>query len=59
MSNLKFNRVYYEKYNNSKINIGNGILVLKEHYEILKIDKTKYVYRKAIVQFVMYIPSYS
>ena len=50
MSNLKFNRVYYEKYNNSKINIGNGILVLKERYEILKIDKTKYFYRKAVVQ---------
>ena len=43
MSNLKFNRVYYEKYNYSKINIGNGILVLKGHYEILKIDKTEYV----------------
>ena len=47
MSNLKFNRVYYEKYNNNKINIGNA---LKEHYEILKIDKTKYVYQKAVVQ---------
>ena len=33
-----------------KFNIGNGILVLKEHYEILKIDKTKYFYRKAVVQ---------
>ena len=41
MSNLKFDRVYHKKYDNSKINIGNGILVLKEHYEILKIDETK------------------
>ena len=47
---LKFDRVYYEKYNTSRINIENGILVLKEHYEILKIDGTKYGYRKAVVQ---------
>ena len=53
MSNLKFDRVYYEKYNNSKINIENGILVLKkvkEHCEVLKIDETKYDYQKAVVQ---------
>ena len=47
---LKFDRVYYEKYNTSRINIENGILVLKEHCEILKIDKTKYGYQKAVVQ---------
>ena len=41
---LKFDRVYYEKYNTSRINIENGILVLKEHCEILKIDGTKYSY---------------
>ena len=28
---LKFDRVYYEKYNTSRINIENGNLVLKEH----------------------------
>ena len=28
---LKFERVNYEKYNTSRINIENGILVLKEH----------------------------
>ena len=50
MSNLKFDRVNYEKYDNSKINIENGILVLKEHCEVLKIDKTKYDYQKAFVQ---------
>ena len=47
---LKFDRVYYEKYNTSRINVENGILVLKEHCEILKIDGTKYGYRKAVVQ---------
>ena len=45
MSNLKFYRVYYKKYDNSKINI-----VLKEHCEVLKIDKTKYDYQKAVAQ---------
>ena len=49
---LKFDRVYYEKYNTSRSNIENEILVLKEHCEILKIDKTKYGYRKAVVQLV-------
>ena len=48
----KFDRVYYEKYNTSRINIENGIVVQKEHCEILKIDKTKYGYRKAVVQLV-------
>ena len=47
---LKFDRVYYEKYNTSRINIENGNLVLKEHCKVLKIDKTKYGYPKAVVQ---------
>ena len=47
---LKFDRVYNEKYNTSRINIENGNLVLKEHCKILKIDKTKYGYQKAVVQ---------
>ena len=47
---LKFDRVYYEKYNTSRIDIENGILVVKEHCEILKIDGTKYGYRKAVLQ---------
>ena len=47
---LKFERVNYEKYNTSRINIENGILVLKEHCKILKIEKTKYDYQKAVIQ---------
>ena len=50
MSKLEFDRVYYEKYDTSRINIENGILVLKEHCKTLKIDKTKYDYQKAVVQ---------
>ena len=53
---LNFDRVYYEKYNTSNIYIiENGILVPKEvkgHCEILRIDVTKYGYRKAVVQLV-------
>ena len=47
---LKFNRVYYEKHNTSKIKIKNGILVLNEDCDIVKIDKTDYDYRKAVVE---------
>ena len=47
---LKFDRVYYEKSNKSRINIENGILVLKEHCKALKNDETRYGYRKAVVQ---------
>ena len=49
----KFDRVNYEKHNTSRINIENGILIpteVREHCEVLKIDKTKYGYRKANVQ---------
>ena len=42
---LKFNRVYYKKHNTSKIKIKNGILVLNEDCDIVKID-----YRKAVVE---------
>ena len=47
---LKFERVNYEKYNTSRINTENGNSVLKEHCKVLKIDKTKYGYQKAVVQ---------
>ena len=47
---LKFDRVNYEKYNTSRINIENGNSVLKEHCKVLKIDKTKYGYQKGVVQ---------
>ena len=46
----EFDRVNYEKYNTSRINIENGNSVLKEHCKVLKIDKTKYGYLKAVVQ---------
>ena len=47
MSKLEFHRIYYEKHNTCRINIKNGILFLKEHCEVIKID-----YRKAVVQLV-------
>ena len=47
---LKFNRVYYKKHNTSKIKIKNGILVLNEDCDIVKIDKTEYDYQKAVVE---------
>ena len=47
---LKFNRVYYIKHNTSKIKIKNRILVLNEDCNIVKIDKTDYDYRKAVVE---------
>ena len=47
---LKFDRVNYEKHNTNRINIENGILVLKEHCKVLNIDKTKYGYQKADLQ---------
>ena len=46
---LKFDRVYYEK-RTCRINIESGILVLKEQCKILKMDKTKYGYQKAVVE---------
>ena len=50
MSKLEFHSVYYKRYNTSRINIRNGISVLKENYEVLKIDETEYGYQKAVVQ---------
>ena len=47
---LKFNRVYYKKHNTSKIKIKNGILVLNEDCDIVKIDKTEFDYQKAVVE---------
>ena len=47
---LEFERVNYEKYNISRINIENGILVLMEHCKVFKIEKTKYDYQKAVIQ---------
>ena len=50
MSELKFSRVNNEKYNTTSITNEGGFLTLKENYEILKIDKTKWNYKKAVVQ---------
>ena len=48
---LEFNRENYEKYNTSRINVENGNLVLNGHVRrVLKIDKTKYDYKKSVVQ---------
>ena len=53
---LKFDCVNNEKYNTVSINIiESGTIFpeeVKNHCKILKIDKTKYGYRKAVVQFI-------
>ena len=50
MSELKFNRVNNEKYNTISINIEHAFLTLKENYEVLKIEETKWHYRKTVIQ---------
>ena len=50
MSELKFNRVNNDKYNTVSINIEHAFLTLKENCEILKIEKTKWQYRKTVIQ---------
>ena len=47
---LKFIRIYFKKHNTSKIKIKNGNLDLNEDCDIVKIDKTDYDYRKAVVE---------
>ena len=49
MSELKFNRVNNDKYNTVSINIEHAFLTLRD-CEILKIEKTKYHYRKTVIQ---------
>ena len=49
MSELKFNRLNNDKYNTVSINIENAFLTLRD-CEILKIEKTKYHYRKTVIQ---------
>ena len=41
---LKFYRIYYKKHKASKIKIKNGILVINEDCDIVKIDKIDYDY---------------
>ena len=50
MSELKFNRVNNDKYNTVSIYIEHAFLTLKENCEILKIEKTKWHYRKTVIQ---------
>ena len=50
MSELKFNRVNNDKYNTVSINTEHAFLTLKENCEILKIEKTKWHYRKTVIQ---------
>ena len=50
MNELKFNRVNNDKYNTVSINIEHAFLTLKENCEILKIEKTKWYYKKTVIQ---------
>ena len=50
MSELEFSRRNNKKYNTISITIKKGVLVLKKNYEILKINKTKWGYKKAVIQ---------
>ena len=47
-SELKFTRTNNEIYKTISIVIEGGVLPLKENYEILKIDKTKWGYKKPL-----------
>ena len=49
MNELKFSRVNNDKYNTVSINIENAFLTLRD-CEILKIEKTKWHYRKTVIQ---------
>ena len=50
MNELKFSRINNDKYNTVSINIEHAFLTLKENCEILKIEKTKWHYRKTVIQ---------
>ena len=49
MSELKFSRINNDKYNTVSIDIENAFLTLRD-CEILKIEKTKWHYRKTVIQ---------
>ena len=49
MSELKFSRLNNDKYNTVSIDIENAFLTLRD-CEILKIEKTKWHYRKTVIQ---------
>ena len=50
MSELIFSRVNNVKYNTVSINIEHAFLTLKEDYDVVKIEKTKWNYRKSVIQ---------
>ena len=48
---LKFSNECFDKYDTKRINIQNGFLKLKKgDFRIIKIEKTKYGYQKAVLQ---------
>ena len=48
---IKFLNECFDKYDTKRINIQNGILKLKKgDFRIIKIEKTKYGYQKAVLQ---------
>ena len=49
MNELKFSRINNDKYNTVSINIENAFLTLRD-CEILKIEKTKWHYRKTVIK---------
>ena len=49
MNELKFSRINNDKYNTVSINIEHAFLTLRD-CEILKIEKTKWHYRKTVIQ---------
>ena len=49
MSELKFSRINNDKYNTVSINIEHAFLTLRD-CEILKTEKTKWHYRKTVIQ---------
>ena len=49
MNELKFSRVNNDKYNTVSINVEHAFLTLRD-CEILKIEKTKWHYRKTVIQ---------
>ena len=50
MGELKFNRTDNKKYGTLSITITNGVLPLKENFEIIVNEKTDRGYRKAVIQ---------
>ena len=54
MSELKFSRKDNEKYGTLSITITQGVLPLKENFEIIENARTKWNYRKAVIQLTPY-----